>query len=260
MFRVTNQARDDFIAEARAHVGYTARPGRESAYTQSTGYTSAPWDGAFIDTVARRSGTVDSLPRMIYPPAGLSEFIRTNQVSKKPQPGDIVFFTFSTGQHFESPHVGIVTDVTGWSSHGSFKCIEGMTDSGNPKAPNNADGVYERVRYKTDVLIFGRAAWGRKKFTGFDGQENPNAYPVRVSAVQPGNRKPLAQVRRVQDALVVTCSLGYFQDGVFDGSTKAAYASWQRKLGYVGKDANGIPDSESLRFLGKTTGFFQVEE
>jgi len=260
MFRVTNPARNDFISEARAHVGYTARPGRETMYGQQTGYTSAPWDGMFIDVVARRSDVHRSLPRMIYPPAGLAEFIRTGLVRTRPQPGDIVFFTFSTGQHFESPHVGIVTDVSRWSTHGSFKCIEGMTDSGNPRAPGTPDGVYERVRYRTDVLIFGRAAWGRKKFTGFDGQENPNAYPVRVSAVQPGNRKPLAQVRRVQDALVATCSLGDFHDGVFDGSTQAAYASWQRKLGYVGKDASGIPDLESLRFLGKTSGFFRVEE
>lgn len=260
MFRVTNPARDEFLNEARAHIGYTARPGRESVYGQQTGYNGLPWDGSFIDVIARRCGVSDSLPRLVYTPAGLSEFFRTGLVVTRPQPGDIVFFTFSTGTLFEAPHVGVVTDVTGWDRYGSFKCVEGMTDSGMPKAQSVPEGVYERVRYRTDVLIFGRAAWGRKKFTGHDGQETTVSDVVKVSAVQPGNRRPLAQVRRVQDALVLQVSLGDFQDGVFDGSTRAAYSAWQRRLGYVGKDANGIPDLESLRFLGNSTRLFRVEE
>jgi len=259
MFRATIPERDAFLTEAREHLGATSRPGRENPYGQATGYNGLPWDGSFIDVVARRSGVSDSLPRVVYTPAGLADFLRSGRVRTRPQPGDVVFFTFSTGQGFESPHVGIVTDTTGWDSHRRFKCIEGMTDSGNPKAQFSADGVYERIRYSTDVVIFGRPAWGRNFFrrvTGLPGGGNL----VSVSAVQPGNRKPLAQVRRVQDALVLQVSLGAFQDGIFDGSTKAAYSAWQRRLGYVGNAASGFPDLSSLRILGEVSGIFTVAE
>ena len=52
--------------------------------------------------------------------------------------------------------------------------------------------------------------------------------------------------------------------GPFDGSlgtnfTKA-YASWQRKLGYRGKDADGIPGMASLKALADQTGMFIATE
>lgn len=257
MFRATNPALDAFLSEARGHVGFTARPGRETVYGQQTGYPGLPWDGSFIDVVARRAGVSDSLPRLVYTSAGLSEFFRANRVRTRPSPGDIVFFTFPTGSHFEAPHVGIVTDVSRWDTHRVFKSIEGMVDSGTPRGISANDGVYERVRSETDVICFARAAWGRKFYRRAPILQSVKP-TVSVSAVQPGNRKPLAQVRRVQDALVLQVSLHNFQDGVFDTQTKAAYAAWQRRLGYVGSDATGIPDVESLRVLGEWSGIFSV--
>ncbi|CAO0836098.1 hypothetical protein SMICM17S_06540 [Streptomyces microflavus] len=38
-------------------------------------------------------------------------------------------------------------------------------------------------------------------------------------------------------------------------STKAAYAAWQRKLGYTGSAADGIPGRASLEKLGVKRGF-----
>jgi hypothetical protein len=40
-------------------------------------------------------------------------------------------------------------------------------------------------------------------------------------------------------------------DGSFGSSTIAAYSAWQRKLGYSGIDANGLPGKTSLTRLGK---------
>jgi hypothetical protein len=50
----------------------------------------------------------------------------------------------------------------------------------------------------------------------------------------------------------------YAGDGSFGTTTVAAYAKWQRHLGYTGTDANGIPGVKSLTELGKKTGLFAV--
>jgi hypothetical protein len=50
----------------------------------------------------------------------------------------------------------------------------------------------------------------------------------------------------------------YAGDGSFGSTTVAAYAKWQRHLGYTGTDANGIPGSRSLTRLGEKTGLFTV--
>lgn len=252
MFTRTNDQRDAFLAVAREEIGYTARPGRDSVYGSTVGYPGLPWDGAFIDVVARRAGV--SLPPCVYSPQGLAMFIGQGRVFKRPQPGDIVFFTWSTGEHFGSPHLGIVTDVSDYQRLGRFRTIEGNVDSGTPRGTTIHDGVHERTRYSHEVLAFGRPAWGKKP-KKLDGQPGK---PVKLSHVQPGNRKYLAGVQRVQEALTLMCSLRGYKPGMFDGQTKAAYANWQRSIGYVGQDATGIPDLSSLTRLGQETGLFSV--
>lgn len=252
MFRKTNDARDNFLAIAREEIGYTARPGRDSVYGSTVGYPGLPWDGSFIDVVARKAGI--SLPSCVYSPAGLAGFIGQGRVFPRPQPGDIVFYTFSTGEYFGSPHVGIVSEVTDWERLGRFRAIEGNVDTGTPRGGDTPDKVAERTRYSHEVLAFGRPAWGRKliKPAGQPGK------PVKLSHVQPGNRKYLAGVQRVQEALTLKVSLRGYKPGLFDGQTKAAYANWQRSIGFVGPDANGVPDMSSLTRLGQETGLFSV--
>ncbi|MCH5677709.1 N-acetylmuramoyl-L-alanine amidase [Streptomyces gilvus] len=50
----------------------------------------------------------------------------------------------------------------------------------------------------------------------------------------------------------------YAGDGSFGTTTIAAYAKWQRHLGYSGGEADGIPGKISLSRLGDTTGLFTV--
>ncbi|MBB1253162.1 LysM peptidoglycan-binding domain-containing protein [Streptomyces sp. OF3] len=44
-------------------------------------------------------------------------------------------------------------------------------------------------------------------------------------------------------------------DGHFGTATVRGYAGWQRRLGYTGRDADGIPGMTSLRKLGAKRGF-----
>jgi hypothetical protein len=50
----------------------------------------------------------------------------------------------------------------------------------------------------------------------------------------------------------------YAGDGSFGSATIAAYAKWQRHLGYTGAEANGIPGKISLSKLGSRTGLFDM--
>jgi len=50
----------------------------------------------------------------------------------------------------------------------------------------------------------------------------------------------------------------YAGDGSFGSTTVNAYKAWQRRLGYSGDDADGIPGSVSLKKLGSQTGLFMV--
>jgi peptidoglycan hydrolase-like protein with peptidoglycan-binding domain len=66
-------------------------------------------------------------------------------------------------------------------------------------------------------------------------------------------------VRTVEAALVDAGLLSKrYSDGHFGTSTVAAYAAWQRKLGYRGSDADGIPGRVSLERLGDKYGFTVV--
>lgn len=83
---------------------------------------------------------------------------------------------------------------------------------------------------------------------------NPFAPKVSVANVQPG--KSGSQVLIVQKCLAKAVGLNYSSGpGVFGPRTKAAYAQWQRKLGYAGSDANGVPGKASLSALGARYGF-----
>lgn len=67
----------------------------------------------------------------------------------------------------------------------------------------------------------------------------------------------MAGVNLVEAALVAEGLLGkqYAGDGSYGSTTVAAYAAWQRRLGYSGSGADGIPGMTSLKKLGAKHGF-----
>jgi len=234
------------IETAEKYLGFTARPGHVTPFGGAVGYQGLPWAGSFIDYVAREAGVV--IPACVYPPSGLAEFMRLDRWRARPQPGDIVFYAFPTEDQFGIPHVGIVTDVRDWQRRGRFQAIEAQTDSGLAKGPVSKDGVYRRVRWRHEVIGFGRPAKAGKvhSLTG-----KPEVRLVHMK------NKRHASIELVQLALAARLGTQHFeQPGVYDGHTKAAYAQYQRAIGYVGLDANGLPDINSLQRLGRDSGYF----
>ncbi|KOG21815.1 N-acetylmuramoyl-L-alanine amidase [Streptomyces viridochromogenes] len=67
----------------------------------------------------------------------------------------------------------------------------------------------------------------------------------------------MAGTNLVEAALVKEGLLGrrYAGDGSFGSLTRDAYAKWQRRLGYSGSAADGIPGMTSLKKLGAKHGF-----
>ena len=72
-----------------------------------------------------------------------------------------------------------------------------------------------------------------------------------------GHQTYAAGVKVVEKALVAEGVLGktYASDGSFGTVTVAAYAAWQRRCGYTGTDADGMPGKTSLERLGRRHGF-----
>jgi hypothetical protein len=54
-------------------------------------------------------------------------------------------------------------------------------------------------------------------------------------------------------------SQAYVKDGSFGTLTITAHSQWQRELGFVGDDADGIPGRSSLIKLGHRHGFLVKE-
>lgn len=74
---------------------------------------------------------------------------------------------------------------------------------------------------------------------------------AQLDQYRPGNRKTrgaVKSVKRVQRRLRRK-GIGVVVDGNFGAQTMAAYAHWQRRLGFSGLDASGIPGEASLKRL-----------
>ncbi|MFK0124288.1 peptidoglycan DD-metalloendopeptidase family protein [Streptomyces nigra] len=81
---------------------------------------------------------------------------------------------------------------------------------------------------------------------------------VAVSNVRFGKKND--DVRIVQKALIKRGhKIPDGATGLFGDQTKAAYAAEQRKQGFKGADADGVPGPTSLANLGRLTGLFRVD-
>lgn len=257
MFRknLPTPERDRFLEVAKSHLGYKTRPSGLSDFAAQTGYSghSIPWSGAFIDVVSRDAGVV--LPSCVYTPSGLGEFVASRRVVFEPEPGDIVFYVFPTTDQFSMPHVGIVCDVTDYEQTGVFVAIEAQVSSGLPRASTDKTGIFERPRWKYDVIAFCRPDFQPRPGRSPKMQTGPVFVKERLIRVG----KTSTDVEVVQAALVDVTEMSGHTVGTFDAVTQRSYARWQRQVGYVYPDCTGVPDRRSLKTLGDRTGRFQLK-
>jgi hypothetical protein len=284
----SNPAVDAFIAMARKYVGYKSDLGGRNIFGERVGYDSTVWSGAFIDVIARESGL--DLPSFVYSPAALAEFLRNNQTSKTPRPGDIAIFNFSSsavvnGSIFGSPHCGLVVDTRELTSNGRFLTIE--ANAMGSTSYQAFDGVHQRIRYVTDVVIFCRpanfergvrkllraaaaasfqlTAWIRAKLIPDAKLELAQLEEAAAQLLTVDVRKLVhgtknKHVTAVQLALSRVTDISGAEEGKWDQATASAFARFQRTIGRVGPQANGSPDVSTLQRLAKDTGLFVLSE
>lgn len=133
-------------------------------------------------------------------------------------------------------------------------------DAGNPGI--EADWLihqYTSDPIDTNVADFGSRA-GMAEWAG--GTTRPTvdlSKIIKAAKTDPGKSgTPVSYkgVGRVERALAAEGLLDErYIDAHFGSETVAAYAKWQKKLGYTGSDADGIPGKSSLTKLGKRHGF-----
>jgi hypothetical protein len=268
-----------FIKTAQQYLGYTVDLGGRNIFGQKVGYDAEPWAGAFVDVCAREAGL--QLPSFTYTGAALAEFIRSGNFSREAQPGSIAVFNFSSNvghaaDSFSMPHCGIVVDVREFQDTGRFITVEGNTEGSG--VYQKKDGVHQKVRSINDVIIFclpyaaGGQTFnerliklldrGRTKFDGSDIEViNEAASAVQSlkldKEIKHGDRNKKIEI--IQLALATVTDLRGAEPGKWDAITAAACSRYQRMIGYVGKDASGLPDVNTLRRLARETGLFRLD-
>lgn len=272
-----------FISNAQKYLGYSSELLGRTIFGQKVGYDSGPWSGAFIDVVARESDL--NFPSFVYSAAGLAECIRTGAISRAPQPGDIAIFNFSSmtghaASAFSMPHCGIVTDVQEFESTGRFITVEGNTDGSTKHLTK--DGVHQKIRHVTDVVIFCRPAFGKKTGSGKTFYERLaqliDAARTKMTVdelkeIEEAARTPKVlrlngevrygdrnkKIELIQLALATVTDLRGCEPGKWDSVTAAACSRFQRNIGRTGSDVTGLPDAGTLQRLAKESGIFVVE-
>lgn len=239
--------RESFVAGALNSIGIKARPGSLTEFGRRVGYYSSTitWAGAFVDCIAYDNDVV--IPSCVYPPSGLAEFIFANRWRAEPELGDIVFYTFSTRPEdpFGTPHIGIVVDIDAWKKEEYFMAVEADIDN----------SVVTRMRWKYETIGFGRPDWKRRP--GKAAENADGLVFVNAARVHLGSRGK--DIVNVQIALRKVVDLSGETPGVFDAKTQRAYARWQRMIGHVGGDIDGVPNERTLTQLGSRSDVFLIQ-
>jgi len=274
-----------FIATAQKYLGYSSEMLGRNMFGQKVGYDSTPWGGAFIDVVARESQV--NFPSFVYSAAGLAECIRSGAISRAPKLGDIAIYNFSSMSGHEQdafgpPHCGIVTDVQEFTKSGRFVTVEGNING--PGQLSTKDGVHQKIRHVTDVVIFCRPVFSNGKIGSrktfyerlmdlFDSARTritvAELEEIRIAASAPSVLKLNGEIRHgdrnkrielIQLALATVTDLRGCEPGRWDATTAAACARFQRNIGRTGSDVTGLPDVGTLNRLAKETRIFKIQD
>jgi hypothetical protein len=254
--RAERDKRDEIVRTARAHQGYRALALRNSIYGTDVGHPGYSWNGAFVETVFRECGLRAETASTVSYLADASIKARSSVFPRAV--GDIVVYAFPVADdHFGQPAIGIVTDISEYRKSGEFLAVEGETASGKSRGDQTANGVFERRRFETDVLIFIRPDFRVPRPAVTDTVIPNGKRPwLRLSQIQSGKRHK--SVELVQRALAETVGLREVDRGWYDPKTASALAAYQRRQGFAGQQANGLPNQGILEDLGRETGVFDV--
>lgn len=253
------------VETASAFVGFTARPqGNPFLINAGVPNSDFQWDGAFVDAMLEKLYQTGRLPKTASSTEALAFYIRNGWQRRAPKPGDLVYFSYpgeGTATAYLSPRVGIVSSTDGWRANGTFRVIEGQTDSGQPKGPQDRNGVYERTHYATDVTAFVRIP---NRYLGRDEETREEATPTshivrpahlercssssKTATAKPAYRKSTELVQLALSQHPAS-NLRNADRQVYNNLTASAMAAFQRFQGHPASECLGYPNVRSLTEL-----------
>lgn len=245
--------RERFIETVESQVGYKSLPGVPTPYGSKARYpNAAEWSGTFLDWAAHQTGLF--LPALTDTTYARQRFDTENRMRRKPRRGD---FTWVPGEAFQQWKMGLVTRVD--SDANGYRCetVFGNIVNPAPRATSDRPGVFATVIHQTD----GAYVFARPRYRLYPdewvvpGKDSDTV--VRLSDLT-SNRQN-TKIRAVQESLTRT---GRYTEptGKWDRMTRQQFADFQRFLGWVGEDANGAPQMDSLYGLQHWSGGFAMKE
>lgn len=214
----------DIVASARKEIGTTEMPPNSNNVIYNTWFygrevsgSSYPWCCAFIAWLFRHDR--DLCKRTASCQDLLAWFEKSGQIVKDPQPGDLVFFKYSTNAR-RTNHIGLVIGVNG-------KTIS--TIEGNTSITSDDNGGAVMMRQRNSKIV----AYAR-----------PN-YDDAYIPVQKGSKGIF--VKKLQTILNMEYGHKLEVDGDFGSLTMNALISTQSILGIIPR--SGKADDRTWRKL-----------
>lgn len=231
------------LAEAEKWKGYKEGASNHTAFgewyatlVKDKSFAYASWCDEYVSYCAHASGNADIVGQFAYCPSHVNFFKSRGQWHKATEaikPGDIVFFDWDddgVADHIEIARAASAPGAT-------VATIGGNTSSGLAGSQSNGDGVYERTRYRSDILGFGRPAYKASASTGTGGTKTTTTPaktykpPTFPKGLAPNKSTPSAKT--LQKALKATSWLG---NGVelsdnYGPQTQKAVAGFNAKHG-----------------------------
>ena len=172
----------------------------------------------------------------------------------------------ASGRYFktEPPRGAVVLYRYGRYGHACLSAGNGRIVTTDPSGRPGGTGI-ESISYPERWGASPNARIWTDQYNGvrFPVTVMPTVSLTRVRAASltdpkkpAGTSVAVPEVTRVEKALSKEgLLLSEHVDGHYGTKTIEAYKKWQRKLGYTGDDADGLPGNTSLSALGKKYGF-----
>ena len=81
-------------------------------------------------------------------------------------------------------------------------------------------------------------------------KKKDNVKPIRLKQVMPDPKDDVRDVQKALKRKMPKVASDLKADGFFGADTQRAYAAWQRRCGFTGSAADGVPGKISLQRLG----------
>jgi hypothetical protein len=244
-----------YLDKQRSFLGTVGGPpnGNHTIFGAFTGCQNLAWCGSFQLFCAHEVGL--ALPPHVNPLTvatrdGFREYEKAGRSGTEPRVGAHVFYDWSGKKDPKNIH--------------HIECVESILPHGQIMTiGGNVDSKVQRVRRSLKPFIVGFG------YPVYAGEAAPKAAPnmafptislgrlIVAAKTDPqaaqGHQTSPNDVRLLEAALLAEHLLDneFAHDGSYGTVTIAAYAAWQRSLGFHGADADGVPGTQSLTALAR---------